>query len=80
MPTILIHILNEDPILGEVAELPAPSDQIVTVKNPRRRDGKDLHYLQANVTEVIWPMARIAFIEIIPGAEEEEIIGFVREK
>lgn len=80
MPTILIHILNEDPILGEVNELPAPTDQIITVKNPRRRDGKDLHYLQANVTEVIWPMARIAFIEIIPGEEEEEIIGFVRER
>ncbi len=80
MPTILIHIMNEDPILGEVNELPAPTDQIITVKNPRRRDGKDLHYLQANVTDVIWPMGRIAFIEIIPGEEEEEIIGFVREK
>ncbi len=80
MPTILIHIMNEDPILGEVNELPAATDQIITVKNPRRRDGKDLHYLQANVTEVIWPMGRIAFIEIIPGEEEEEIIGFVREK
>ncbi len=80
MPTILIHIMNEDPILGEVNELPAATDQIITVRNPRRRDGKDLHYLQANVTEVIWPMGRIAFIEIIPGEEEEEIIGFVREK
>jgi len=80
MPTILIHIMNEDPILGEVNELPATTDQIITVRNPRRRDGKDLHYLQANVTEVIWPMGRIAFIEIIPGEEEEEIIGFVREK
>jgi hypothetical protein len=80
MPTILIHILNEDPILGEVNELPAPTDQSITVRNPRRRDGKDLHYLQANVTEVIWPMVRIAFIEIIPGEEEEEIIGFVRER
>lgn len=80
MPTILIHIMNEDPILGEVNELPTPTDQSITVRNPRRRDGKDLHYLQANVTEVIWPMGRIAFIEIIPGEEEEEIIGFVREK
>lgn len=80
MPTILIHIMNEDPILGEINELPAPTDQIITVRNPRRRDGKDLHYLQANVTEVIWPLMRIAFIEIIPGEEEEEIIGFVREK
>lgn len=79
MPTILIHILNEDPIMGEVSELPAPTDQTLLVRNPRRRDGKDLHYLQANVTDVIWPLGRIAFIEIIPGEEEERIIGFVRE-
>ncbi|MCX6065899.1 MAG: hypothetical protein NT121_09110 [Chloroflexi bacterium] len=79
MPTILIHISNEDPILGEVENLPNPNDQMIQVKNPRRRDGKDLHYLQANVTEVIWPLNRVAFIEIIPGENDEQIIGFVRE-
>lgn len=79
MPTILIHISNEDPILGEVESLPTTTDQSVKVKNPRRRDGKDLHYLQANVTEVIWPMTRISFIELIPGDQEDQIIGFVRE-
>jgi hypothetical protein len=79
MPTILIHISNEDPILGEVENLPGLNDQSVKVKNPRRRDGKDLHYLQASVTEVIWPMLRISFIEIIPGDQEDQIIGFVRE-
>ena len=79
MPTVLIHIANEDPILGELQQLPDPADQSLLVKNPRRRDGKDLHYLQANVTEVIWPLSRVAFIEVIPGSEEEQIIGFVRE-
>ena len=79
MPTLLIHIMNEDPVMGEVEELPAPADNLVYIKNPRRRDGKDLLYLEQNVTQVIWPMARINFIEIIPGVEEEEIISFVRE-
>ena len=79
MPTLLIHIASEDPILGEVDELPGQNDLTILVKNPRRKDGKDLHYLQANVTQVIWPLNRVAFIEIIPGTEEEEIIGFVRE-
>ena len=79
MPTVLIHILNEDPILGEVEQLPAPVDTNLLVKNPRRRDGKDLQYLLANVTQVVWPVSRIAFIEVIPGEEEEQIIGFVRE-
>jgi hypothetical protein len=79
MPTVLVHISNEDPVLGEVENLPGATDQTIKVKNPRRRDGKDLHYLQANVTEVIWPLLRVSFIEIIPGDQEDQIIGFVRE-
>jgi hypothetical protein len=79
MPTVLIHIANEDPVLGELDQLPAVTDTNVLVKNPRRRDGKDLPNLLANVTQVIWPMVRIGFIEIVPGGDEEQIIGFVRE-
>jgi hypothetical protein len=79
MPSILVHILNEDPILGEVDELPGPNDTTMLIKNPRRRDNKDLHYLVAGVDKVIWPISRISFIEIMPGEEEEHIIGFVRE-
>ncbi|PKN92498.1 MAG: hypothetical protein CVU44_15300 [Chloroflexi bacterium HGW-Chloroflexi-6] len=79
MPTILIHINNEDPILGEVDSFPGPSDTSLFVRNPRRRDGKDLHYLLANVTQVIWPMNRVTYIEVMPGEDDEQIIGFVRE-
>ena len=79
MPTVLLHIANEDPILGEIDQLPGPVDTIILVKNPRRRDGKDLPNLMSSVTQVIWPIIRMSFIEIIPGEGEEEIIGFVRE-
>lgn len=79
MPSVLIHIANEDPILGEIETLPALTDTIVYVRNPRRRDGKDLHYILPNVTQVIWPLSRVTFIELMPGEEEEQIIGFVRE-
>lgn len=77
--SVIIHVSSEDPILGEVDELPKPSDTLIVVKNPRRRDGKDLHYLAASVTTVIWPFDKINFVEVLPGEEEERIIGFVRE-
>jgi hypothetical protein len=77
--TIVVHISNEDPILAECDELPGPTDTVVIVKNPRRRDGKDIHYLQADVISLIWPMNQITFIEVLPGEGEEKIIGFVRE-
>ena len=80
MVSVLVHISNEDPVMGEMDALPALSDTIILVKNPRRRDGKDIHYLEANVSSVMWPLARINFIELIPSSQEEEIISFVREK
>ena len=77
--TLVVHIQNSDPIVGETEELPNPSDTMVVVKNPRRLDGKDIHYLAENVLTVYWPLERINFIEVLSEGEEEEIIGFVRE-
>jgi hypothetical protein len=76
---VLVHLSGEDPVRGEVDELPDPKDASITVNNPRRRDGKDLRYLLDNVVTVVFPMHRINFIEILPSAEEEKLIGFVRE-
>lgn len=76
---VIVHIANEEPIACELEELPGPEAQSVTLNNPRRRDGKDLHYLEEDVTKIIIPLHRINFIQVMPAAEAEEIIGFVRE-
>ena len=52
----------------------------IAVIDIRLKDGKDLHYLEAEVTTVIIPWHRITFIEIVPSAEIEEVITFVREE
>lgn len=78
MPTVIVHIQNDDPVLGEIDQLPESSASTVLVRNPRKRDGKDLSYLDANVSNVIFPIWRINFIEILSESEEEEIITFVR--
>jgi hypothetical protein len=77
--TVLVHLGGEDPIVGEIEELPSPTDTTITVNNPRRRDGKDLAYVQSNVVTVLWPMHRVNFIEVMPTADEERLIGAVRE-
>lgn len=79
MPSVLIHIMNEDPVVGELDALPAVTDNMVVVKNPRRRDGKDIPYLEPNVSTVIWPLTRVTFIEVMPIGEDDEVISFVRE-
>jgi hypothetical protein len=76
---VILHIQNADPVLGEIDEMPGPRDTHLKVNNPRQRDGKDIHYLQDNVVTVLWPIQQLTFIEILPGQDEERIIGFVRE-
>ncbi len=77
--TIVLHIQNESPVVGEIEELPALTDQLIAINNPRTKEGKDLQYLDEGVVTVYWPVSRINFIEIVSGREEEEIISFVRE-
>jgi hypothetical protein len=77
--SVILHIAGETAILGEIDELPKPIDNVIVVSNPRQRDGKDLHYINNNVVKVIWPLAKLSFIEILESTEEEKIIGFVRD-
>jgi hypothetical protein len=79
MPTVYLHMVGEDPIVGEVDDLPQKTDTIMPLKNPRRKDGKDIAYLEQNVTQVYIPMHRITLMEVLPGADEDQIISFVRE-
>ena len=77
--SVILHVAGEASILGEIEELPKTTDTIITLTNPRLRDGKDIHYLEQNVVKVIWPLAKITLIEVLESEEEENLIGFVRE-
>lgn len=77
--SIIVHLPGEPSVIGEVDELPKTTDVIITLTNPRQKDGKELHYLEHNVIKVIWPINRISLIEILESEDEEQIIGFVRE-
>lgn len=78
--TLLVHLTDGEPIMVEVDELPKPGDQLIVGLNPRRRDGKEVHYILSEVTKVIFPIWRITFVEVMPSEEEEEIITFVRDE
>jgi len=77
--TILIHMMNEDPIVAEVEEMPDPSDQFLMCENPRRRDGRDVSYVLPEVTSLLLPWHRIHCVEILPSEQEEKVVTFVRE-
>ena len=75
MQTLLLHLSGEEPIMAEVEALPQVTDTVLFCINPRRRDGKELHYVLAEVQTIIVPLQRVNFIEILPSGAEEEIIS-----
>ncbi|MCJ7716062.1 MAG: hypothetical protein MUO54_06035 [Anaerolineales bacterium] len=77
--TVVVHIRNAEPMLAEIEEMPGPADTIIKISNPRQRDGKDLIFLEHNVVTVLWPLAEISFIEIMPGDTAEDVVSFIRE-
>lgn len=79
MITVIVHVANEDPIVCEIEGMPNPQDQTLTINNPRLRDGKDVHYVNEDVSTLVLPWHRINFVQIMPSADAEDIIGFVRE-
>lgn len=71
--TVIVHLMNEDPLLAVVERLPEPGDITIALSHPRRRDGRIPHYLTQDVTEIIMPMHRVSFIEVLPEEKEEEV-------
>lgn len=79
MISVIVHINNEDAMVGEIDKMPDNRDNIIVVNNPRRRDGKDVHYLDDDVSTLIIPWHRINFVQVMPSGNVEEVFGFVRE-
>jgi hypothetical protein len=76
---IILHMQNDDPVIAEIEALPGPTDQIITVTNPRRRDGRALHYVTEGAAAFIFPWSRITFIEIMEVEEAAEVVEFFRD-
>jgi len=76
---VLIHILGEEAVVGEIEHLPEPTDQVLIVSNIRYRDGRDVSYILPETDTVAYSWTRIHCVEILPSEEKEEIISFIRE-
>ena len=77
--TLLLHIVGEEAFLCDSEQLPSPTDNVLTVSNIRKRDGKDVSFVDAGATSFIFPWTRVNFIEVMQAGEEEEIVGFARD-
>ena len=77
--TVIVHIVGEDPVVGEVEHDPQPSDNFIFISNLRRRDGKDVNYIDPACESVIFPWSRVTFVEfMVDESTREEVVDFFR--
>ena len=76
--TVIVHVMGDDPFVGELENMPQPSDQALILLNPRQRDNKPLRYLERETISMILPLHRVNFVEIMPSQDTEEVDLFFR--
>jgi len=78
--TVIVHMLNEDPLMAQMETLPDSSATNIVCTDVRRRDGKPVHFITQGVSTVIFPIHRIHFMEVLTSeAERGEVLEFFRE-
>jgi len=64
----VIHINNEQPLLADLFEMPAPSDVSLICTNIRMLDGKKPVFVDHSDSVFIFPYLHIRFLEIMAGS------------
>lgn len=77
--SVVIQLLDEEPIIGELEGWPDPATQFITVYNPRRRDGRTVAFLDSNVERVLFAWHRISHVQLLPDVDLDKVVSFVRE-
>jgi hypothetical protein len=82
--TTIIHVSNEDPVLGDLDEMPDAKDKFLLVGNPSRREGKPVTLIADGVSTLIYPWSRVSYVEILgeglDSARRESAAGFIRDR
>jgi hypothetical protein len=72
----ILHLLNDQPIVVELFEVPTPTDVTVICTNMRTVDGKKPVFIDFASSTFVFPMSSVRFVEIPPtGAEAEAAAG-----
>jgi hypothetical protein len=69
----VIHIINEQPLLADLFELPTPADVSLICTNLRTMNGTRPVFADHSGSTFIFPFDHIRFLEIPPGADTSRV-------
>lgn len=66
IPRVVVHLLNEQPVLVDLLEMPKPADNGLLCTNVRMLDGRKPIFIDRGDSIFYFPYLNVRFIEI-PG-------------
>jgi hypothetical protein len=70
IPNVILHLINELPVVADLDDLPAGGDRSVRCTNIRTVDGKRPAFVHDRNSTFIFPMSMIRLIEAPHGVSE----------
>ncbi|MBI3746187.1 MAG: hypothetical protein HY264_06615 [Chloroflexi bacterium] len=71
IPRVVVHLLNEQPVLVDLLEMPKPADNGLVCTNVRMLDGRKPIFIDRSDSTFYFPYLNVRFIEI-PGDRQEQ--------
>ncbi len=67
MIRVVVHLLNDQPVIADVAEEPKPGDVTLICRNVKTLDGRRPVFIDRSDSTFVFPYAGIRFVEIPSG-------------
>lgn len=78
---VIVHVINEEAFIAEMEDMPPTGASFIVVANPRSRENKSLQWAMSGAVRFVFPMNRIAFIELMMSEQDREgIEPFYRDR
>jgi hypothetical protein len=78
MVRVVVHLLNDQPVVADVAEDPKPGDVTLICTNVKTLDGRRPVFIDQSDSTFVFPYAGIRFVEIPSGTgppREAEVVA-----
>lgn len=78
---VIVHVVNEEAFIAEMEDMPPTGASFIVISNPRSRENKSLQWAMSGAIRFIFPLDRIAFIELMMSEQDREgIEPFYRDR
>jgi hypothetical protein len=71
---IIAHLAGEEPIEGEIDELPAPTATFIAIKNPHKRGNQELEWLDRRTITLLVSLTHLVSVEIAAPHDSEDLV------